>query len=230
MLLTGYVAAVTDFGVFVGFLNHCTGLAPRAQLCDMFVLDPRDHFTLGQSVRARVTAVSSAEEQESDTKNKLILSLKPSKILNKEDLVSASSPEALFVKSFFSEAKLLEDFACLKSGNGVNENLSMCKVGARVQGVVEKVKSVGLALELDTSSKKTPKKKAKSAASYTASNVKAFVPRPYHTEEGTDAKNFERGQNVQGRVLTVDRSNNVCEVSFILKTENRTCFLQPLII
>jgi len=58
--LPGYVASVTQNGVFVRFLGRLTGMAPPSQLTDVAVaggVDPEDLFALGQTVLARVAAV-----------------------------------------------------------------------------------------------------------------------------------------------------------------------------
>jgi len=53
----GYVASVTAAGCFVRFLGRLTGLAPTPQLADTFVTDPKQHYAVGQSVRAQVLEV-----------------------------------------------------------------------------------------------------------------------------------------------------------------------------
>ena len=46
----GFVKNVEKYGVFVSFLNRTSGLAHKRSLADVFVAEPSEHFSKGQSV------------------------------------------------------------------------------------------------------------------------------------------------------------------------------------
>ncbi len=88
--LAGAVKRTTEFGVFVEFLNGFTALAPKAQLSDLFVTDPKTQFELGQSVIAKVL--------ECDEEKKLVsLSLKQS------DCGLPAPLEGQLINSYFAD-------------------------------------------------------------------------------------------------------------------------------
>ena len=147
MLLQGYVKSVTDFGVFVGFLGKLTGLAPRAHLCDHFVTSPADHFSPGQTVRARVVEVNPDAE-------KFIISLKPSQVSS--NLLS----EAGFIRSFFAERSRIEQHLIASQPPADAVDWSKFAVGTLVQGRVAFVKDVGAFLDFDASASAVPEQKA----------------------------------------------------------------------
>lgn len=57
-ILTGFIKKIMSYGCFVEFPHGLIGLAPNKYLRDEFTLDPAQFFQQGQTVLARVTAMS----------------------------------------------------------------------------------------------------------------------------------------------------------------------------
>jgi len=199
-LLLGVVSNLADYGLFVSFLGHLSGLAPRAELCDSFVTSPADHFALGQTVLARVLTV----DRDS---NKFTLSLKPSKTdeLARSDEV-ACQLNSLFARSLFTEHDLIQD-AQAKGKKRSAQDWSPFQPGSVVSGTVQLVKAdVGVLL---------------SFAPPTTESKAADAVQGLAVLHQTSASH-KVGDSVKCRVLDVDRTKRIVDVS--LRPEIGTVF------
>jgi rRNA biogenesis protein RRP5 len=125
----GYVSNVTDFGVFVRFGSSLTGLAMRGNVADEFVSDPAQHFSVGQSVQARVLKVDSSTK-------KFELSLKQSHCKAATDS---------FLRSYFADVCTIAGVSRRRSAFGW---YSALKIGGTVEGVVEDMRYGGVIIDL----------------------------------------------------------------------------------
>jgi ribosomal protein S1 len=150
--LTGFVGNVTSFGVFVRFLSGLSALAPRANTSDLIGADPSDLYTVGQTVRVKVTDVNVG-------KKRFVVTLKPSVV---------NGLDSFFLNGFWSERRYAfqHDVAVSKKANkkavakgdgdaaaqdDVSDKVALkrLKIGQACEAVVLQVKDYGLILELE---------------------------------------------------------------------------------
>jgi len=129
-----HVASVSDAGCFVRFLGRLTGLAPVPQLADTFVTDPRQHFAVGQSVKAHVLDVDEA-------RSRAVLTLKASVV---------GSDGAGLLRSLFADTERAAELAAEAEANpNPPDWRSTLAVGAVLEGTVHEVKEYGVLVNLD---------------------------------------------------------------------------------
>ena len=97
MVVAGFVASITNFGVFVRLLGKLSALAPKSQIADSLITDPQTCglFSVGQTVFGVVKAVDVAT-------SRVTLSLKPSE-------VSPVLPKELGAKSSAAAASVADE-------------------------------------------------------------------------------------------------------------------------
>lgn len=136
-LLVGCVRKIdNNIGVFVSFGSSLSGLAPKNLLSDRFVSKIDDLFKKSQTVFCVVSELDV-------NSNKLILSLKPSKV--KEHFKDINELKAILAKSFFSHAELCpqykeigKEYEC-KITSPISDGLAFeVAVGDSIRGIVLK--------------------------------------------------------------------------------------------
>lgn len=126
-VIHGYIKSVQPYGVFVGFLDTLTGLAPKSNLSDSFISQLSDSFTVGQSIRAYVSEIDVAE-------NKFVVNLKHSLCF---------STDASLIASYFKEVNDIALFAIKKSKSQIKVDWNKYEIGSIIQVQINEVREFG---------------------------------------------------------------------------------------
>ncbi|GFR41334.1 hypothetical protein Agub_g2019, partial [Astrephomene gubernaculifera] len=152
-LLPGYVASVTPDAVYVRFLAGLTGRAGLPQLSDVFVSDPRQLFSEGQSVRCQVATVDAARQR-------FTLLLRPS---------ATASSDGAYLLGYLKEMRALQGLkaeaeggaaaAAGKKGKGEEEEEQegedesdpsrLFPIGSLAAARVHEVREYGIVVDMD---------------------------------------------------------------------------------
>jgi ribosomal protein S1 len=124
-VLVGYVRHVSKAGVFVGFANGVSALAPRRMLSASYVSDPAALFAPGQSVRCIVAeAEAAADGKEAEGGGKFFVSLVPSAVEGASAAAAAGGGggRASFLHTFLRERAMHPAAAEDDAGSGSDED------------------------------------------------------------------------------------------------------------
>ena len=219
-LLIGFVRSITNYGVFIGFLDHVSGLAPRNHLSDQFIAgDLKDSFQVGQTVRAKVVTIENVEAENGlPATTKLTLTLKPSQIAEDQP-ESNLALDGTFVSTFFAETARVGSSLPSSGDAASSVDWSAYPLAGTFIGTIKVIKDFGLVLEGGE-----------------GSSVQGLVTRPYHTSEPATKKEllatsskksatteseissesgekYSLGQQVSGRILDADHIKKIVDVS-----------------
>jgi len=238
-LLIGFVKSVTDFGVFVGFLDGLSGLAPRNMLSDTFLAgDLSAAFTTGQTVQSKVVAVEHDAEDGTGQLAKLTLTLKPSSLFEPEQLDQAREFEGFFAESFFADTTKIASANFLAkqhdSGSAAQQQVDWTSfpIAGAFDGKIAVVKDGALVLTPATHANKggdapvhgvvvrpyhtnepMTKKQLKTAAAAAGSSPDADVDSSSSPSPSPAATSFSVSQAVHGKILDVDPIKKIVDVS-----------------
>ncbi|KAI7811133.1 protein RRP5 homolog [Triplophysa rosa] len=130
MQMVGWVKNIMPYGVFIDFPRGLFGLAPKAAMCEQFITDTSNVFTIGQTVVAKVTNLD-------EEKNRFLVSLKVSELnLSEEDA------HARLIQGQKERKAIIEMVTC-RGESDLLEQLSSVSVGDKIKMVVEDVKEDG---------------------------------------------------------------------------------------
>ncbi|KAG6542156.1 hypothetical protein Mapa_016388 [Marchantia paleacea] len=131
-VLQGYVANVIPSGCFIRFLGRLTGLASLREASDVFIADPSEIFSAGQSVRAKVLQVM-------EEKGKFFVSLKQSLCF---------STDASLLHGFFIEEEKIFELQSDSNGASNAEWSKELSIGSYVDGEIQDVKDYGVIVNI----------------------------------------------------------------------------------
>ncbi|GLI68751.1 hypothetical protein VaNZ11_013243 [Volvox africanus] len=186
-VLPGYVALIRPDAVYVRFLARLQGRAGLPQLSDVFVSDPAQIYTEGQSVRCQVATCD-------PDRQRFTLLLKPS--------VTAST-DAAYLLGYFREMQQLQTIraeaegAVADGGGDVHDAdadiSNFFPLGGEVTARVHEVKEYGILCDIDDHP-----------------DVVGLVPSSHVGELGSSPA---LGSQLRGRVLDVVRHQGLVEIS-----------------
>ncbi|XP_006816311.2 protein RRP5 homolog, partial [Saccoglossus kowalevskii] len=133
LVLNGFIKQIMPYGVFVGFPNNITGLAPKLYMGDIFVDDAGVPYKNGQSVKAKVLEINTE-------KKRFIVSLRPSHCYKHTDGGVTLLEEYLQERK--KACKLLKEIADKK-------NICQLSIGDVVKATVNDVQGKGVLLSLE---------------------------------------------------------------------------------
>ncbi|KNC78346.1 hypothetical protein SARC_09219 [Sphaeroforma arctica JP610] len=133
-LVSGYVRSTANYGVFVGFLGDLTGLAGLKDVSDKFVSKTEEHFTVGQSVIAKITKIDT-------NAGRVNVSLKMSDC-------ATPMTELSHHKNYFTEETLLTNAAYKAMSSEALAVLKEENISGTMSGTVTAVRPFGVIVDL----------------------------------------------------------------------------------
>lgn len=103
MKTPGFILAFKQRGAIVQFFGGVKGFLPVSEMSEAFIKDPKEHFTLGQSVSVRITSVDQEEQRllvscrsaSTEDVQKELAQLKPGKSIVSASVVEKTKADAI---------------------------------------------------------------------------------------------------------------------------------------
>lgn len=109
--IVGYIKDFQDYGCFIEIGNGLVGLCPKACLADNFVSNPKDVYSLGETVMCKITNIDTEKER-------LLVSLKHSDVGSEPSLTGSK-----LLEGYFKELDTFADTVDQPAGSIVECNI-----------------------------------------------------------------------------------------------------------